>query len=349
MINTAFVPPKPKKIHIDMPKCNLHTHLEGSVNPETFLSLADAQNIKLPFSHNQILDYLQVSGDEKTLVDYLNKIMINYQVLKDYNALKKVAFEAAEDANKDGVIYFELRAGPLTHSHEKMPLEACIEAMLEGLREAQTKFGIITGLIISGLRNHEPERNVILAKIAKKYQDKGVVGFDLAGDEAGFSADLHHDAFRIIMDSDLGITVHAGEAAGYENVQYAIENLNASRIGHGVKSIQSNRIMELLRDKKILLEICPTSNIHTGTVESIEKHPLKDFYDFGIAFSIGDDDPITSRTRLSNELALIQNTFGFTNKELLAIQLSSIEHSFLRDDILKSILKEKVQKFEQYC
>lgn len=348
MINTAFIPPNPKKVLRDMPKCNLHTHLEGSVHPETFLLLADRQKIKLPFLKNQILDYLQVSGDEKTLVDYLNKIMINYQVLKDYHALKMVAYEAAEDAHKDGVIYIELRAGPLTHSHDDLPIEACIEAMLEGLEEAQSKFGIITGLILSGLRNHETNKNIKLAKIAKIYQDKGVVGFDLAGDEAGYSAELHQEAFTIIRDSDLGITVHAGEAAGYENVQYAINNINASRIGHGVKSIKSKSTMELLKKKKVLLEICPTSNIHTGTVDSIESHPVKEFFDFGIEISIGDDDPITSRTRVSNELTLIQNTFGFSNNDLLKIQLSSIDQSFLRDDIIKHQLKEKIQEFEHY-
>jgi adenosine deaminase len=220
--------------------------------------------------------------------------------------------------------------------------------MLEGLEEAQTKFGIITGLILSGLRNHETNKNILLAKIAKKYQDKGVVGFDLAGDEAGYSAELHQEAFKIIRDSDLGITVHAGEAAGYENVQYAINNINASRIGHGVKSFESKSTMELLKEKKILLEICPTSNIHTGTVESIESHPVKEFFDFGIEISIGDDDPITSRTRVSNELTLIQNTFGFSNNDLLKIQLSSIDQSFLRDDIIKHQLKEKIQEFEHY-
>jgi adenosine deaminase len=106
--------------------------------------------------------------------------------------------------------------------------------------------------------------------------------------------------------------------------------------------------MELLKKKKVLLEICPTSNIHTGTVDSIESHPVKEFFDFGIEISIGDDDPITSRTRVSNELTLIQNTFGFSNNDLLKIQLSSIDQSFLRDDIIKHQLKEKIQEFEHY-
>ena len=345
MIRTAFNPPTPTRDLVEMPKCNLHTHLEGSVRPETFLDLAARQGVALPFPEAQAADRLQVSGEEKTLVDYLDKIMVNYPVLGNYSALKRVAFEAAEDAFRDGVIYLELRAGPVTHTRENLPVEACVEAMLEGLMEAENHFGIVSRLIIAGLRNHDPGQNTKLAEVALRYQDKGVVGFDLAGDEAGFPADLHGEAFEKVRDSGLGITVHAGEASGYENVQYAIIAIGADRIGHGVRSIDSIATMELVRDKQVLLEICPTSNVHTGAVANLEAHPVRKFFDFGIPISIGDDDPITSRTRVSNELMLIKEAFGFTQEELLKIQFLSLEHSFLREEGIKAGLKEKLGGF----
>jgi len=345
MMQTAFTPPAPTRDLVEMPKCNLHTHLEGSVRPKTFIALAAQQNLPVPFTEDEAADHLQISREEKSLVDYLDKIMINYQVLKNYTALKRVAFEAAEDAFRDGVIYLELRAGPVTHSREELTVEACVEAMLEGLAEAQENFGIVARLIIAGLRNHDPQHNTKLADIALRYRDNGVVGFDLAGDEAGYPAELHREAFAKVRDSGLGITVHAGEASGHENVRYAVSVIGADRIGHGVRSIDSIPTMELVRDKQVLLEICPTSNVHTGAVANLEAHPVNMFFDFGIPISIGDDDPITSRTRVSSELMLIKEAFGFTQKDLLKIQLSSLEHSFLRDEMLKTQLRKKVEAF----
>lgn len=344
-MSTAFFPPEPSAELLALPKCNLHTHLEGSVRPATFLELAAQQAISLPFDPLQVSDKLQVDGSEKTLVDYLAKIMVNYQVLKSPAALRRTAFEAAEDAYHDGVIYFELRAGPATHARPGFPIEACVESILAGLQEAEARFGITSRLIVAALRNHAPQTNVELAQIACRYAQQGVAGFDLAGDEAGYPADLHHEAFEIIRDAGLGLTVHAGEASGAEAVRYAVETLHAQRIGHGVHSIESRAVMDLLREKQVLLEICPTSNVHTGAVSSIETHPLKALYEHGILISINDDDPITSRTRASNELMLAHTLFGMSLETIIAIQLTTLEHSFLRETSVKERLKSKVQAF----
>jgi adenosine deaminase len=338
MTNTAFIPPAPDQNILHLPKVNLHTHLEGSVRPETFLDLAARLNIPLQFSENKISSYLQVDGSERSLVDYLNKISVNYPVLKNHDSLRRVAFEAAEDAYLDGVIYLELRAGPLTHVTENLPVEKCIEAMLEGLEAAEKKFGITARLIVAALRNHVPAQNKLLAEAAIKYQHQGVVGFDLAGDEAGYPADLHMDALHTIRRSALGLTVHAGEAAGFENVLTAIQEIGATRIGHGVHIIDSPSAMEFVKERQVLLEICPTSNIHTGAVASLTSHPVKKIFDFGIPISIGDDDPITSRTHVSNELMLLKQVFHFTEKNLVEIQLNSLTHSFLHDFSLKEKL-----------
>ncbi len=345
MTHTAFTPPDPSTELILLPKCNLHTHLEGSIRPQTFIELAERQNIPLPFPANQAEEHLQVSGEEKSLVEYLDKIMVNYPVLKDYEALRRTAFEAVEDAFTDGVVYLELRAGPVTHAHNRLTVEMCVQAMLEGLQQAEEKFGVVARLIIAGLRNHDPAHNKALAEIALRYADSGVVGFDLAGDEAGYPAQLHQEAFALLRGSNLGITVHAGEAAGFANVRYAVETIGATRIGHGVHITESPSTMEMVRERQVLLELCPTSNVHTGAVESPEAHPVRQFFDFGIPISIGDDDPITSRTRVSNELMLLQTMFGFTLEELIKVQLFSLEHSFLREESLKATLAQKIRAF----
>lgn len=345
MLNIPYYAPEPFEIYRKMPKCNLHTHLEGSVRPQTFLELAQAQGLSLPFEPADVDAWLQVNGEEKSLVDYLDKIMVNYQVLKAADALRRTTFEAAEDAYRDGVIYFEMRAGPVTHAHSGLPVALCIESMLAGLQEAEAAFGIVCRLIISGLRNHDPRQNEDLARLAVRYMDQGVVGFDLAGDEAGFPADLHRGAFALLMDSGLGITVHAGEASGHESVRYAVGEIGAGRIGHGVRSVESLSTMALLQERGVLLEVCPTSNVHTGTVPSIQAHPVKTLYAAGIRISIGDDDPITSRTRVSNELTILDSVFGFTPEQVLGIQLIGMEASFLREPDIKASLLAKMRAF----
>lgn len=344
--NLFFQPPIASPVYKRLPKCNLHSHLEGSVRPVTFLELARLQNKKLPFNPLDVEKYFRVNGDEITLVDYLNKIMVNYLILQDREALRRIAFEAAEDAYLDGVVYFELRAGPVTHATPELPVSACIESMLTGLKQAEDRYGIICRLIVAGLRDHHPDKNLELARIAAGFMDQGVVGFDLAGDENGYPAEIHKDSFYAIRDSGLGITVHAGEAAGWESVQYAVEEIGAQRIGHGVRSIESADLMDTLKKKQILLEICPTSNVHTATFPDIRNHPVKKLYDFGIPISIGDDDPITSRTLVSNELTLLDEIFGFNLKDFVIIQLTSLEHSFLRDAEIKAKLRKQIESFK---
>ncbi|OJX46216.1 MAG: adenosine deaminase [Chloroflexi bacterium 44-23] len=341
----VFIPPPALTVYQRLPKCNLHSHLEGSIRPQTFLELALMQNIPLPFDPTHVEKYFQVTGEEQNLTDYLHKIMVNYLILKDREALRRAAFEAAEDAHFDGVVYFELRAGPVNHVTSSFSVADCIESMLTGLQQAEAKYGIICRLILSGLRDHRPDANLDLARLAVRYADQGVVGFDLAGNENGFPAALHRAAFHSLRDSGLGITVHAGEAAGWKSVYYAVIEIGAQRIGHGVRSIESHEMMNILRDYQVLLEICPTSNVHTGTFPDIQTHPVKTLHDFGIPISIGDDDPITSRTRVSNELTLLEGTFGFTLEDIIAIQLTSLKHSFLRESDLKTRLRQEIDAY----
>jgi len=326
-----------------LPKCNLHTHLEGSIRPATLWALAGEQGVDLGIPADSVDDALGVTGEEQSLVDYLNKISLTYPVLKNPAALRRTAFEAAEDAARDGNIYFELRAGPVTHSTPDLPVEHVIHSILEGLREAEAAYGMVCRFIVAALRHHDPADNVRLAHAALEFRGEGVVGFDLAGDEANYPAQLHAEAFRVAREGGLGITVHAGEAAGAENVKYAVQELGATRIGHGVHSVESGDVLGMLQTERILLEVCPTSNVHTHAVAGITRHPVRLLYDRDIPISIGDDDPTTSRTRVSRELTLLRQRFDFTQPELADIQQQGLEAAFLTDAGQRARLIEAVR------
>jgi adenosine deaminase len=341
--NVFFAPAALPEL-LRLPKCNIHTHLEGSIRPATLAELAAEAGIVLPVPAEQVLSLLQIDGNEQSLADYLDKISITYPMLKNARALERTAFEAAEDAARDGVVYYELRVGPVTHARVGLPVETILENLLAGLKRAEQQYDITCGLIVSGLRNHDPKLNVRLAQAAVAYREMGVVGFDLAGDE-DFPAQEHAQAFRIAREGGLGITVHAGEAGGAENVRYAVEELGATRIGHGVHSIASPQVLDLLRERQVLLEICPTSNVHTHAVASIREHPIRQFYLQGIPVSVGDDDPITSRTRVSNELTLLKQELGFSLAELKEIQTMTMRSAFLQDTAKIQHIQEKIKSY----
>ena len=257
--------------------------------------------------------------------------------------MRRTAFEAAEDAARDGVVYFELRAGATTHMRPGLSVEAVIDSCLQGLAQAEAAFGIVCRLIICALRQDPPQVTERLACTALNFKNEGVAGFDLAGGEVAGDMVKYIETFRIAREGGLGITVHAGEGAGPENVRYAVEVLKATRIGHGVRSITSPEVLALLRERGILLEVCPTSNIHTQAVDEITNHPVHQLYLQDIPISIGDDDPITSRTRVSNELALLQQQFGFSLNALRHIQSLGIEAAFLTDSQVRDRLRKKIE------
>jgi len=327
-----------------LPKCNLHTHLEGSVRPATLVALAQAQGLALPVPEAEVAGAMQVTGAEHSLADYLAKIAFSYPVLRTAAALRRAACEAAEDAARSNVRYFELRAGPATHASPDLPVRAVIGAIVAGLAEAEARFGLTCRLIVAALRHHAPEVNVGLARAALDFRGAGVVGFDLAGDEARFPAALHREAFAIARAGGLGITVHAGEAGGPDEVVYAVRELQATRIGHGVHSLADPETMALLADRQVTLELCPTSNVHTATLPSIQAHPIRQFIQQGVPVTIGDDDPITSQTNLARELTLLRQVFQFALADLRDFQIAGLRSSFLEDKARRAqLLREFTQ------
>ena len=275
---------------------------------------------------------LQVTGEERSLADYLARIALVYPLLKNAAALRRASFEAAEDAARTNVRYLELHAGPATHATADLSVSEVIQAILDGLAQAERTFGITCRLIVAALRHHDPEVNLRLARTALEFRGAGVVGFDLAGDEAAYPAVLHREAFAVVHDGGLGITVHAGEAGGSDEVIYAIKELSATRIGHGVRTIDDPAAVDLVRDRQVTLEVCPTSNVHTHAVRSLADHPIDRLLRSGVLITIGDDDPITSRTDVGRELTLLNRHFGYGVDQLRQFQINGLRCCFLTDE-----------------
>lgn len=352
MPNPPFTAPEriPEEIQ-GLPKTNLHTHMEGCVRVQTAVELAHAQGIHMGVPDDAFPSMMQVTGAETNLGDYLAKVVFTQPIMKNYDALRRIAFEAAEDAARTNVRYYELRAGPTIHVTSTLSLHRVIEAMLAGLGDAEKKYEITCRLIVASLRHDPPAKSTELARAALDFRGRGVVGFDLAGDEALYPASIHREAFEIARKGGLGITVHAGEVpetppGGVSEVEYAVRMLGATRIGHGVYSIRDPKVMALLHEQGVTLEMCPTSNVHTRAVPLIEQHPIPQFLAQGVRVTIGDDDPITSRTDVARELALLKKQFGFGTEVLRSFQVMGVESSFLEDTPRKNALLSQMRGTE---
>ncbi len=333
-----------------LPKVDLHVHLEGCVRPQTFLELRRGgscgqrlgqrlgerrgrrygrqRECATPQSLESVSSKMQVDGTERSLADYLGKIEFVYQVTQTPEALRRIAFEAVTGAAGENVAYVELRGGPLLHTRRGITAADVIAAILDGMHEAFEVCRVSGGFIVAALRDHPPEDNVQLAKVAVRFKERGVVGFDLAGNENGYPCSDHARAFAVAREGGLGITVHAGEAAGADSIRDAVLVLGAQRIGHGVRLAEDRRVLELVREDDIPLEMCPTSNVHTRAVRSLAGHPLKSYLEGGVRVTINDDDPQTSRTNMTREVALAMKEIGLSPGDVVECMRTAAGHAF---------------------
>ena len=310
-----------------IPKVELHVHLDGSARIETLkdLSNLDIEEVKKnSIAKDKCID----------LNDYLTKFSFLTSVMQDKESLTRVAYELACDLKSENVIYAEIRFAPIKHT-KKLTLEEVVESVLEGLRKVDIK----TNLILCMMRGDSLEVNKSVIDLAHKYLNKGVVGIDLAGAEALYKTYLYKDLFSYANKLNIPFTIHAGEADTYESVCDAIK-FGAKRIGHGINSINSKEVMDLIKDNNILLEICPTSNIQTNVVDTYANHPIKRLYDYGIKVSINTDNRTVSNTNLENEYEKVVKYLNFTNSDLIKMNKDAIESAFL-SDIEKEELKNK--------
>lgn len=330
-----------------IPKVELHRHLDGSVRVETLRDAALSHGFKLPTTDlKELKKLVQVGPDCFSLTEFLKAFEFFYNFLKYPDVVERIAFENCEDAKNENIEYVELRFAPPLQATSSFTEEEVVKCAIRGINEGMKKFGVKAGLILCVYRSLSEEQNWTTTKLAEKYFGEGIVGVDLAGDESRYSVDLYKKFFNYINDAKIPITCHAGEAAGAESIKNAI-NLGAKRIGHGTRLYEDKDLMKKVRDLGIPLEICLTSNKQTQVVRSLEEHPFKQYYDFGIKVTLNTDDPSVSGIDINHELALAGKLFGLTIVDLEKIILNGVDASFLPENekkVLYNRIKSEIEK-----
>ncbi|HUQ18713.1 MAG TPA: adenosine deaminase [Gemmatimonadaceae bacterium] len=323
-----------------LPKAELHCHLDGSLRPSTLLELAREYKVSIPRNDADALrDYMLVN-DAETLEDYLARFEVTIAVLQTAEAIERVAYELGEDAAKDGVRYLEVRNAPILNSRHKLTAAEAIDAQLRGLARAEQDFGIVARSIVIALRQMSPMVSLEMAQLAVAYRDHGVVAFDLAGGELGNPASAHAFAFAYARENNLAVTVHAGEGDGAESVRQAVHTCCANRLGHATRLIEDPSLTQYVNDRRIGLEICLTSNVHTGAASSYEDHPLRKYFDRGMNVSLNTDNRLMSGTTLTDEYLYAAKYLDFTFDELCTLSLNGFESSFLPWEQRTNLLAE---------
>jgi adenosine deaminase len=294
------------------------------------LAVSQGKSSLLPTTDREALEEFLLEVDEsRSLEAYLAWFTHTIGILQTRGALRRAAVELAYDAFEENVRYLEVRYSPVLHTAEGLTLEEVNDAVLEGLREAERSCGIRTGLIICGLRERLESTSLRLAELAVTYRKKGVIGFDLAGQEAGNPSKQHLAAFYHARNNLLNLTVHAGESWGPDSIEQALFRCGAHRIGHGTTLYRNPDLLRYFVDHQIPLEICPTSNVQTRVVNSLEEHPLTRYVRTGVPVTISTDNRLFSRTTVTDELLHVHQKCGLTRSELQGIALNGFKHAFL--------------------
>jgi adenosine deaminase len=328
-----------------LPKTDLHCHLDGSLRLGTLLDLAEKQGVRLPADTPEGLAKAIHMGETcASLEDYLAAFDVTLAVLQTEEALYRVAYELASDCAAENVRYLEVRYSPVLHTREGLKPTTIVDAVLEGLRHAKRETGIKSNVIICGIRHMDPQTSVRLAELAVAYKGKGVVGFDLAGAEEGHPARQHREAIQLILDNNVNVTIHAGEAYGPDSIAQAVHKCGAHRIGHGVRLRENGDLLNYVNDHRIPLEMCLSSNVQTGSVAGFASHPLKSYFDFGLRVTVNTDNRLITDTTATKELLLAHQEMGCTLEDLCTLIVQGFKSTFLpfreKQDLLRAANQE---------
>jgi len=327
-----------------LPKIDLHLHLDGAIRVPTIAELGDELGIKLPTNDpKKLAKFVQVDRDCRSLGDFLKRFDVFYPILPFAKTQERIAYELCEDCSRDNVIYFEARFAPALASNKKFTMEDAVVAALEGFRRGQRNFGVRCGVILCCYRSISVEENIATVKLAHKYRDRGVIGIDLAGDENNFSAAPHAEAFALARKLEIPITIHAGEGGRPENIREAVFTHGATRIGHGVSLQHDLELLKAVRDRGTVFEICLTSNLQTCTVPSAQSHPFRKFFDEKVRVTLNTDDPAISNITLTHEFEFAAKEFRLKPSEVRELLLNAAGAAFgetsLRQDLAAKVAK----------
>ena len=326
-----------------VPKVLLHDHLDGGVRPATITDLARQQEYtKLPSRDpRKLRAWFHRGARRGSLPLFLEGFVHTCAVMQTEEALERVAYEMMEDMHKDGVVYVESRFAPVFHTERGLHWDDVVNAVLRGLERGRKDFGVEFGLILCAMRNMKLSQE--MAELAVDFRERGVVGFDLAGEEGGFPPKKHVDAFHYIQRENFNITIHAGEAFGKESIWQAIQWCGAHRIGHATRLIEDigldkrdrSKIVKMgylaqyVLDKRIPLEICLTSNVDTGAVKSLREHPFGLYYRYRFRVTLNTDDRLMSNTTMTKEFRIAHTVFGLDLDDLEKLTINAMKSAFI--------------------
>jgi adenosine deaminase len=326
-----------------LPKVLLHEHLDGVLRTKTIVDLARSVRYdQLPTEDpNELAHWFHQGANQGSLPKYLEGFAHTIAVMQTEEALERVAYEQAEDLSRDGVVYFETRFAPIFHTRKGLTHQQVVSAVLKGLDRGRRDFGISSGLIICAMRNMDV--SLEMAELAVDFRERGVVGFDLAGEEGGYPPKKHVDAFHYIQRQNFNITIHAGEGFGKESIWQAIQYCGAHRIGHGTrliddiavadgKAVKLGDLAQYVLDKRIPLEICLISNVHTGAARSLAEHPFKLFYQEKFRVTLNTDNRLMSDTTMTREFEAARDTFGLSLDDFEKLTINAMKSAFLPYD-----------------
>ncbi|MBG6067995.1 adenosine deaminase [Micromonospora ureilytica] len=339
---------------VKVPKALLHDHLDGGLRPATIVDLAAEVGHELPATDPEALGrWFADAADSGSLERYLETFAHTVAVMQTAPALRRVARECALDLAADGVVYAEVRFAPEQHLERDLSLDEVVEAVLAGFAEGTAQaveagLSIRVGTLLTAMRH--AARSQEIAELAVRHRDVGVVGFDIAGAEAGFPPTRHLDAFEYLQRENFHFTIHAGEAFGLPSIWQAIQWCGADRLGHGVRIVDDiapdgslGRLAAYVRDKRIPLELCPSSNVQTGAVASIADHPIGLLRDLRFRATVNTDNRLMSGTSMSREMSLLVETFGYGWKELQWFTINAMKSAFIPFDERLRIIDEVIK------
>jgi adenosine deaminase len=320
----------PLSVFQRLPKTDLHVHLDGSMRLSTVLELGREQGVELPANDlaglRAAMHIGEISG---SLVKYLQAFDVTLQVLQTREALYRAAYELAEDAARENVRYMEVRYAPMLHTRRGLRLTTVVEAVLKGLHDAELQHGIISRIIVCGIRNISPASSLEMAELVVAYKNRGVVGFDLAGAEDDHPAKEHHEAFKLVRQNNINVTIHAGEAYGPPSIAQALHICGAHRIGHGCRLREDGDLLHYVVDHRIPLECCPSSNVQTGAVQSLATHPMRLYSNLGARVTVNTDNRLITDTTVSKELHLVHSEMGLPLEDIKQIILNGFKSAFI--------------------
>lgn len=313
-----------------LPKTDIHCHLDGSLRPRTVLELAEEQGVELPTRDLRELEQqLKAGTSTRSLGDYLKIFEYTLSVMQEKDALYRVAHELVEDAAAENVRHLEVRYSPILHREKKLRYSEIVDQVIKGLADAGEKLGVSTGVIICGMRSMDPRHSLRLAELAVEYKGRGVLAFDLAGQEKDYPAKAHRQAFELILKNNVNSTVHAGEAFGAPSISQALHNCGAHRIGHGTHLREDEDLLRYVNDHRIPLEVCLSSNVQTRSVESAKDHPFYDYFKRGVRVTLNTDNRLMSATTVTQEIQVAVRAFRLSPYEVKRIIINGFKSAFL--------------------